>query len=73
MIKTIDFTNEAKDSIIVEQDALFFRLYEEQRHFDGWRLLFTDEPYIEHKPPRDLEAEITTLTERVKLLERGIR
>lgn len=51
MEKKIVFTNETRNQIIADQKALGFRLYEEQRYFDSWWLLFTDEPYIEPVPP----------------------
>jgi hypothetical protein len=70
VIKTISFTDETKEAIIAEQKALGFRLYEEQLHTDGNWLLFTDEPYIETEPPRDLAAEIDALKARVGKLEK---
>lgn len=70
MIKTIPFADETKEAIIEEQKVLGFRLFEEQRYFDGWWLLFTDEPYVEPPPPMDLETEIDELKVRVEKLEK---
>lgn len=47
MIKVIDFTDETRGDIVAEQEALHFRLVEEQRYIDGNYLIFTDEPYVE--------------------------
>ena len=66
MEKTLAFTEEIKEARMAEQKALGFRLTEEQRHFDGNWLLFTDEPYTE---PRSLEAELDDLRARVEKLE----
>lgn len=63
MNKKIIFTDETKDEIIDEQKVLGFRLYEEQKHFDGWWLLFTDEPYIEPpsiEPPHSTHISVLT-------------
>jgi len=63
----IAFTDETRDSIIAEQEALGFRLYEEQRHFDGNWLLFTDEPYVEVEPEplRDLATEVDEIKAKI--------
>jgi len=55
----LPFTDETKDAIIAEQEAQGYRLYEEQRHYDGMFLLFTDEPYVEPQPP--LSTHISTI------------
>ena len=70
MEKTISFTDETRDQIIAEQEALGFRLYEEQMHFDGWWLLFTDEPYVEPEPVMDLATKVSELEARTEILER---
>lgn len=62
---TIEFTDETREPIITEQETLGFRLKEEQRHFDGNFLIFTDEPYIGPELPRDLPAEIDDIKIRL--------
>lgn len=69
MDKKIEFTEETRDAIITEQEGLGFRLYEEQRYFEGWWLLFTDEDYIEPEPPRDLAAEIDEMKAKMVVSE----
>ena len=58
MIKTIDFTDESKETIIAEQEALGFRFIEEQKHFDGNHLIFTDEPESISEPPRSTHISV---------------
>ena len=71
MIMTLEFTDETKESIIIEQEALGFRLIEDQRHFDGNHLIFDDgqpmpviEPLVFTAIPPGL-----TIGERVKHIE----
>ena len=65
MKKTLIYTDETKESLIAEQKALGFELVEDQCHFDGKFLVFSD-----GKPPRDLEAEIDALKARIEKLEK---
>ena len=69
MKKKLAYTEENRTSIIAEQQALGFRLFEEQIHFDGNWLLFTDEPYSEPLPARNLALEIDDLKARIEKLE----
>ena len=63
MEKLVGFngTEKDRDRLVVDYNAKGFRLLEEQRHFDGNRLIFTNEPYIEPEKPRDLAKEIDAL------------
>lgn len=65
MRKILDYTDETREAIIAEQEALGFTLIEDQRHFDGNHLVFEDS-----KPPRDLAAEVDDLKARVEKLEK---
>ncbi|MBA7529118.1 hypothetical protein ES705_21310 [subsurface metagenome] len=65
MRKILDYTDETREAIIAEQEALGFILVEDQRHFDGKHLVFEDS-----KPPRDLAAEVDELKARVEKLEK---
>ena len=70
MKKKLAFSEEDRDSQIAIQQTLGFRLFEEQRHFDRNWLLFTDEPYSEPLPTRDLGKEIDDLKARLEKLEK---
>ena len=70
MEKKLAFTEENRTSIIAKQEALGFRLFEDQIHFDGNWLLLTDEPYSEPLPARDLGKEIDDLKARIEKLEK---
>lgn len=67
-------TLENRDLIVADMKAKGYRLKEEQMHFDGNHLLFTDESYIEvvSKPPRQLASEIDDLKAKVDLLSTKI-
>jgi len=69
MEKQLPYIPENRDQIIAEQEALGFRLYEEQMHHSGWWLLFTDQPYVESKPERDPIKEIDELKARLTGIE----
>ena len=71
MEKKLAYTEENRTSIIAKQEALGFRLFEEQIHFDGNWLLFTDKPYGEPLPVRNLALEIDDLKARIENLEGG--
>lgn len=63
---TVDYTTEGeRDSLIAEYEAQGYRLKEEQKYFDGNHLIFTDEPYVEPEPPRDLQAEIDEIKAKI--------
>ncbi|GAH88228.1 unnamed protein product [marine sediment metagenome] len=62
-----DGTEEHKQELVNQHSDL--RLKEEQRHLDGNWLIFTDEPYVEPEPPRDLEKEVDELKARVSKME----
>ena len=72
MEKKLAYTEENREALLKEQEALSFRLYEEQRHFDGNWLLFTDEPYSEPLPARDLAQELDSLKARIEKLEKPV-
>lgn len=69
MEKKLSFTEDNKEAIIAEQAKLGFRLKEVQLYSDGHWLIFTDEPYKEEPPIRDLAKEIDELKAKVALLE----
>ena len=60
---------EERQAIIEQKLAEGFILVEDQIHFDGNWLLFTDEPYSEPLPARDLGEEIDDLKVRIEKLE----
>jgi len=64
MKKIISYIDKTRNNIITEQQAMGFKLIEDQRHFDGNFLIFDD-----GKLPRDIEAEIDALETRISALE----
>ena len=64
MKKIISYIDETRNSIITVQQAMGFKLIEDQRHFDGNFLIFDD-----GKLSRDIEAEIDALETRISALE----
>jgi len=59
---TIDYTDETRDALIAEQEALGFTLVEDQRHFDGNHLIFADG---KPEPVRDLAAELDEINAKI--------
>jgi len=63
-------TRKQRDKIIADMNEQGYRLIEEQLYFDGRHLIFTEEPYIEPKLPRNLETEFDQL--KAELRAKGI-
>ena len=66
---TIDYTDDTRDTIIAEQEALGNRFVEDQRHFDGNHLIFENdipEP-PPPPPPRELAKEFDELKAKLRL------
>ena len=69
MFKKIDYvTEDERLNIIGEQEGLGLRLLEDQIHFDGNHLIFTDGNEKGY-PVRNLEVKVDDLEERVEKLE----
>ena len=70
---TIKFTEKNLKRLVSENEVEGYRLKEVQRHKDGKRLIFTNEPYFEgsiEAPSRYLSAEFDEL--KAKLVDKGI-
>lgn len=65
MIRRLSLEGKKSVEVIADQAKQGFRLFEQQKHFDGEWLLFTDQPYLEPLPPRDLAAEIDRIKSRL--------
>ena len=74
MQETLEYKTKAeKETLIQLKTSQGLRLKEEQLHYNGNFLIFTDEPEEPsslESPPRNLEAEIDDLKVRIESLER---
>jgi len=70
MRKILDYTDETREAIIAEQEALGFILVEDQRHLDGNHLIFERDLASEVDEIKAKIADYDDLKARVEKLEK---